>query len=300
MFDEALLPSEARSSRVEACLSELLADSLPLRLDVVIPRRTYVLDGEPHTDPATRRAVLPVADPAVDPAAVEPETAGFAGLLEAGATQLERAKDAQRAQSRAAAVQARALAAFAAARPAGALDRPDTEVGAAAAASRAARPAALTPVSEWAVDEVMVALGLSAHAASAALTESILLVQRLPATLAALQAGALTPGHARMLTEVLGPVADDGVRAAVEARLLARAAGKTVSALRVAANRAVLAADADAAARRLAAGGAGPRRAGAPRPGRHGEPDGDAAAAGRPGLLPGAGGLRRRLRSPRR
>ena len=63
-------------------------------------------------------------------------------------------------QCREAAELARALAAFAAARPAAVLDRPDGEVGAAAAASRAARPAALTTVSEWAVDEVMVALGL--------------------------------------------------------------------------------------------------------------------------------------------
>ena len=43
-----------------------------------------------------------------------------------------------------------------------------------------------------------------------------------------------------MLTEVLAPIADDALRAEVEARVLARAGGKTVSALRVAAKRAVL------------------------------------------------------------
>jgi len=85
----------------------------------------------------------------------------FGRLLEVGAGHLEAARAAYREQGKQAAVQARALAAFAAARPAALLDRPDEEVGAAAAASRAARPAALTEVSEWAVDEVMVAFGLT-------------------------------------------------------------------------------------------------------------------------------------------
>ena len=84
------------------------------------------------------------------------------------------------------------LAAFAAARPAALLDRPDDEVGAAAAASRAARPAALTAVSEWAVDEVMVALGLSSRAAAGLLADSVTLDERLPATLAALEAGRIS------------------------------------------------------------------------------------------------------------
>src|SRR5690349_3914052 len=75
----------------------------------------------------------------------------FGRLLEVGAGHLEAARAAYREQGRKAAVQARALAAFAAARPASVLDRPDDEVGAAAAASRAARPAPLTEVSEWAV-----------------------------------------------------------------------------------------------------------------------------------------------------
>ncbi|HEV7189049.1 MAG TPA: hypothetical protein VGN28_14235, partial [Blastococcus sp.] len=74
-------------------------------------------------------------------------------MLEAGADRLAAARAAQWDQRRLAAVQVRELAAFAALRPAGALDRPDGQVGSAAAASRAARPAALTKVSERAVDE---------------------------------------------------------------------------------------------------------------------------------------------------
>jgi hypothetical protein len=127
-------------------------------------------------------------------------------------------------QCREAAVRGRHLATFAARRPVGVLDRPDQEVGAAAVASRAARPAVLTGVSEWAVDEVMVAFGLSSAAAAALLAESITLVQRLPATLDALEAGALSWGHARMLAAVLAPLADERVRAEVEDRPLARAA----------------------------------------------------------------------------
>ena len=176
----------------------------------------------------------------------------FGRLLEVGAGHLEAARAAYREQGRKAAVQARALAAFAAARPARLLDRPDDEVGAAAAASRAARPAALTEVSEWAVDEVMVAFALTSQAASELLADSVTLDERLPATLDALEDGRISWAHARMLAEVVGPVKDE-VRAAVEARLLARAEGKTVSQLRVAARRAVLHADAAAHTKRLAA-----------------------------------------------
>jgi hypothetical protein len=148
----------------------------PLRVELSAPRSVVVFEGEAHV--AGRAEVGPHRAGRTE---VEPETAGFAGLLEAGAAHLGRAKAAHRAQGRAAAVQARELALFARQRPAGVLDRPGEEVGAAAVASRAARPAALTPVSEWAVDEVMVALGLSSAAASRLLTDSITLVQRLPA-----------------------------------------------------------------------------------------------------------------------
>jgi len=176
----------------------------------------------------------------------------FGRLLEVGAGHLEVAQAAYREQGRCAAVQARALAAFAAARPAALLDRPDEEVGSAATASRSARPAALTEVSEWAVDEVMVAFGLSSRAAGGLLADSITLAERLPATLDALEDGRISWAHARMLAEVVGPVKEE-VRAGVEARLLARAEGKTVSQLRVAARRAVMHADAAAHTKRLAA-----------------------------------------------
>ncbi|MGY1803968.1 DUF222 domain-containing protein [Blastococcus sp. SYSU D00922] len=234
MFDPLPSSSAGAASAVEERLRDRL-EGRPQRIDLLIPRRAVLVD-------------LPQR-----PVAVEPEGGRLAALLEAGALQLAGAKAAQRRASREAAVQARAVAAFARARPAAELDRPDTEVGAAAAATRAARPAELTAVSEWAVDEVMAALGLSAQAASALLVESVTLVEQLPATLAALEAGVITPAHARMLTEVLSPIADDGIRAEVEAGVLARAAGRTVAALRVAAKRAVLRADASAAARRLAA-----------------------------------------------
>jgi hypothetical protein len=182
----------------------------------------------------------------------EPAAVLLRGLLDTGAGHLAAARAAERETCRQAAIRARELAAFARSRPAGLFDRPDHEVGAAAAASRGSRPAALTAVSEWAADEVAATLRLSSAAASGLLAESIALVEQLPATLDALQAGSIGWSHARMLTEVLAPLTPAD-RAEVEARLLARADGTTVPQLREAARRAVLAADATAATRRLAA-----------------------------------------------
>jgi hypothetical protein len=185
------------------------------------------------------------------PLVEEPAAVLLRRLLEDGAAHLGAAKTAEREMRRQEAIQARELASFARSRPAAVLDRPDDEVGAAAAASRAARPDALTAVSEWPVDEVAATLQLSGDAASGLLTESITLVEQLPATLDALEAGAISWNHARMLTEVLAPLkATD--RAQVEAQLTV-APGRTVTQLRAAARRAVLHADAGAAARRLAA-----------------------------------------------
>src|SRR3954454_8525359 len=180
------------------------------------------------------------------------EFGAFRRLLESGARHLVAAKAVQREQARLAAVQARELAAFARQRPAAVLDRPEQEVGAAAAASRAARPQVLTEVSEWAIDEVSVALCLPARTAAGLLAEALTLVEQLPATLAALEAGVIGPAHARMLTEVLTPL-DDEPRAEVEGWLLARAAGATVAQLRGAGGGGVLRAAAPAAARRAAA-----------------------------------------------
>jgi hypothetical protein len=128
---------------------------------------------------------------------VDGELPSLGRLLEAGAGHLAAAKAAVREESRQAAVKVRALAAFARCRPADLLDRPAEEIGAAAAASRAARPAVLTEVSEWAVDEVAASLGLSSATASALLADALMLVEALPATLAALEAGGSagrTPG----------------------------------------------------------------------------------------------------------
>ena len=225
--------------------------------------RTFVLDLENHRRESADVTSQATEDEQPTEDDLRPEDEGpaehevpvevisFAGLLERGAGHLAAAKAVRLRQCRDAADLARALTAFAAARPAAVLDRPDGEVGAAAAASRAARPAVLTTVSEWAVDEVMVALGLSSPAAARLLADSVALTQQLPATLAALEAGTISWAHAQMLVEVLAPLTD-AKRTEVEARLLARAAGRTVTQLRATARRAVLRADAAAAARRLA------------------------------------------------
>src|SRR3954454_19681614 len=176
----------------------------------------------------------------------------FRRLLESGARHLAAVRAVQREQARLAALQARELAAFARQRPAAVLDRPEQEVGAAAAASRAARPQVLTEVSEWAIDEVSVALRLPARTAAGLLAEALTLVEQLPATLAALEAGVIGPAHARLLDEFRAPLWGEP-RAEVEGWLLARSDGATGAQLRDAARRAVLRADASAAARRAAA-----------------------------------------------
>jgi hypothetical protein len=140
---------------------------------------------------------------------------------------------------------------FARARPAAAFDRAPGEPGAASEASRAARPEALTDVSEWAVDEVAVALRLTAAAATALLTDCVLLEEKLPATLATVEDGRIGWAHARVVAELLAPLGDEP-RPTAEARVLARAEGKTPAQLRVAARRALLQADPAAAAQRVA------------------------------------------------
>src|SRR5688572_26387146 len=119
------------------------------------------------------------------------------------------------------------------------------------AASRAARPAALTEVSEWAVDEVAVALRIPGRAAEAQLCEAVTLVEQLPATLALLHEGRLSPAHARQMVTVVGPVADDALRGEIEAHVLGLLGEKTPPQLGDCARRIVLRKDADAAARQL-------------------------------------------------
>ncbi len=188
------------------------------------------------------------ADPDDD---VLPRAGVWDAQFAAGAAALGQARAAQAAVGAGEAARARALVAFARSRPSS-LDRPHTEVGAAAAATRAARPTVLAAVSEWAVDEIAVGLGITGAAATTLLTESLRLVQTLPATLAALEAGELTWAHVRVLTELVAPLPDD-VRAQAEARLLARVGGKTPPQLREAARRVVARLDADAVTRRAAA-----------------------------------------------
>ena len=117
----------------------------------------------------------------------------------------------------------------------------------------AARPEVLRDVSEWAAQELVVALSISAEAAEALLVRSLTLVHRLPGTLAALEAGALHPGHLWPMLEKVAPIENDTVRAEVEAELLRWSAGRvtTPAQLGAKARREVLRRDARAAARQL-------------------------------------------------
>ena len=194
------------------------------------------------TDAESACAVVSVA-----PAAVAPVAGWASGPL--GVVQA-----ADREIARQTAVQARAVAEFAASRPAS-VDRPPGEPGAMSADRRAARPAVLAGVSEWAAQELVVALSITSRAAETLLTRSLTLVHRLPRTLAALESGALQVGQLWPLLEKVAPIADPKVRGEVEADLLAWAAGRvtTPAQLGAKARRMVLARDARGAAQRLTA-----------------------------------------------
>ena len=105
---------------------------------------------------------------------------------------LGEAQAADREIARQTARRARAVAAFAPTRPAS-VDRVQGERGAMSAERWAARPDVLRPVSEWAAQELSLALHVTAQRAEAELERSLLLVTRLPRVLAALQAGLLHP-----------------------------------------------------------------------------------------------------------
>jgi hypothetical protein len=163
---------------------------------------------------------------------------------------------ADRQIARQTALRARAVAEFAASRPASA-DRVQGRPEAMSAQRWAARPEVLRAVSEWATPELSIALNLTAPAAEDLLERSLTLVHRLPATLAALEAGMLHAGHLWHLLDKVAPIEDDAVRAAVEAELLAwiarRPAVTTPAQLGDKARRVPARRDARAAARRLAA-----------------------------------------------
>jgi hypothetical protein len=170
--------------------------------------------------------------------------------LENGALALDMLREEQQRIGSAEAWRARWLVDFCRSRPAS-QDRPDTEIGAAAAATRAARPSILATISEWAVDEVATALSITSAKAQAWMVQSLQLVDRLPATLDALAAGALTWDHATAICQVIAPLEDDELRAEAEARLLARLGHKTPAQLRAAAHRIVQRLDGAAIGRRV-------------------------------------------------
>jgi hypothetical protein len=191
-------------------------------------------------DDGTQTGTLGVAD-----APVVGWAAGPLGVVQA----------ADREISRHTAVKARAVAAFAATRPASA-DRQQGERGAMLAERWAAWPEVLGAVSEWATPELAIALNLTQPAAQDLLAESLTLVHRLPGTLAAMEAGVLHRGHLWHLLDKVAPIADDGLRAEVEADLLAWIAKRhrvtSPAQLGDKARKLVAQRDAAAAARRLA------------------------------------------------
>ena len=188
------------------------------------------------------------SDPPVDGWADE-VFAPLRASLETGGVLLDLLREEQQAIGAAEARRARWIAGFCRSRPAS-NDRPDTEIGAAAAATRAARPAVLATVSEWAVDEVATALSITSAKAQAWMVQSLQLVGRLPATLEALAAGELTWDHAAAMCQVVAPL-DDEHRAEAEARVLARLGHKTPTQLRAAAHRVVQRLDGQAISRRV-------------------------------------------------
>ncbi|WP_158550701.1 HNH endonuclease signature motif containing protein [Geodermatophilus sp. TF02-6] len=151
------------------------------------------------------------AAPAVQPLA-SPSVGWASGPL--GAVQA-----ADREIARQTAVRARAVAAFAATRPA-TTDRQQGERGAMSAERWAARAEVLRPVSEWAAPELSLALSISAPAADALLERSLTLVQRLPRVLDALEDGVLHPGHLWCLLEHVAPIGDERLRARIQDELI--------------------------------------------------------------------------------
>ena len=140
-------------------------------------------------------------------------------------------QEADREIARWTAVRARAVARFAAARPATA-DRQQGEPGAMRPERWAARAEVLRPVSEWAVPELVIALSRSGTDVQRLLERSLLL-RRVPGVLAAVEAGALNDAHLWAFLDLLAPVDDAALRAEVEGAVLgwlaARAAGHRIT-----------------------------------------------------------------------
>ncbi|SDE20253.1 protein of unknown function [Blastococcus fimeti] len=152
------------------------------------------------------------------------------------------------------ALRARAVAAFAATRPASA-DRPAGTPGAMSADRRAARRDVLAEVSEWAAPELVVALSITQVAAENLLERSLVLVHRLPRTLVALESGLIHDGHLWHLLDKVGPIVDASIRTRVEREVLDWVSGRSVTTpaqLGEKVRRSVLRHDAAAATQRLA------------------------------------------------
>src|SRR3954471_13696290 len=205
----------------------------------------------PRKSPAQRlaRRVFRTYDRIMETVVRAAQNAPPVGLSEGPLGEVQAA---DREIARQTALRAKAVARFAATRPASA-DRAQGEPGAMSPERWAARPEVLRPVSEWAAQELVVALSISEQAAEALLTRSLTLVHRLPGTLAALEAGALHPGHLWPMLDKVAPIENARIRAEVEALLLRWAAGRvtTPAQLGTKARREVLRRDARAAARRL-------------------------------------------------
>lgn len=164
------------------------------------------------------------------------------------------AQAAAREIGRQTALRARAVAAFAATRPASA-DRPAGTPGAMSADRRAAQPDVLADVSEWAAQEMVVAMSITQVAAQNLLERSLTLVHRLPRTLVALESGLIHDGHLWSLLDKVAPIRDAAVRARLEQDVLDWVAGRSVTTppeLSAKVRRSVLKHDASAATQRLA------------------------------------------------
>ena len=134
----------------------------------------YVTDPPDGGTCAPADARVDNVDPSPAPASVFAAEEGwpdelFAPLqesLENGGLLLDLLREEQQAIGAAEALRARWIVDFCRSRPSS-NDRPDAEIGAAAAATRAARPSILATVSEWAVDEVATALSITSAKAQA-------------------------------------------------------------------------------------------------------------------------------------
>ena len=127
---------------------------------------------------------------------------------------------ADREIARQTALRARALVEFAATRHAS-VDRPPGQVGCMSAERRATRPQVLADVSEWAAQELALALSIPTPTAEDQLARALTLVHRLPRTLEALEQGLLHPGHLWPLLEKVAPIPERRLRERLEADLLA-------------------------------------------------------------------------------